>query len=92
MKQVIIVPINPPIDRDVFNEFVGHVMALVPLWGHPIQLGPTKVHVYGGDRKHWEPVDFEITEKAFVAMLEPHRAEDMQRRVEEAIAGWERQP
>lgn len=39
------------------------------LWGEPIWLGPTKVHVYGADRHLWQPVNIEMTEKSLVAIL-----------------------
>jgi hypothetical protein len=39
------------------------------LWGDPIRLGPTKVHVYGADRHLWQPLDMELTEKGVVAIL-----------------------
>jgi hypothetical protein len=41
------------------------------LWGDPIWLGPTKVHVYGADRHLWQPINIEMTEKSLVAIL-PH--------------------
>lgn len=39
------------------------------LWGEPIWLGPTKVHVYGADRHLWQPLNIEMTEKSLVAIL-----------------------
>lgn len=39
------------------------------LWGDPIQLGPTKVHIYGADRHLWQPINLEMTEKGVVAIL-----------------------
>jgi hypothetical protein len=39
------------------------------LWGDPIRLGPTKVHVYGADRHLWQPINMEITAKQLVAIL-----------------------
>lgn len=39
------------------------------LWGDPIRLGPTKVHVYGADRHLWQPINLEITENRMVAIL-----------------------
>jgi hypothetical protein len=39
------------------------------LWGDPIRLGPTKVHVYGADRHLWQPINLELTEKGLVAIL-----------------------
>lgn len=39
------------------------------LWGDPIVLGPTKVHVYGADRHLWQPINLEFTSKGVVAVL-----------------------
>jgi hypothetical protein len=39
------------------------------LWGDPIRLGPTKIHVYGADRHLWQPINLEFTEKRIVAIL-----------------------
>jgi hypothetical protein len=39
------------------------------LWGEPIWMGPTKVHVYGADRHLWQPINIEMTEKSLVAIL-----------------------
>jgi hypothetical protein len=39
------------------------------LWGEPIWMGPTKVHVYGADRHLWQPINIEMTEKGLVAIL-----------------------
>ena len=39
------------------------------LWGDPIRLGPTKVHVYGADRHLWQPINLEITADQLVAIL-----------------------
>jgi hypothetical protein len=39
------------------------------LWGDPIQLGPTKVHIYGADRHLWQPINLELTSKGIVAIL-----------------------
>ncbi len=39
------------------------------LWGNPIRLGPTKVHVYGADRHLWQPLQLELTESGLVALL-----------------------
>jgi hypothetical protein len=39
------------------------------LWGDPVRLGPTKVHVYGADRHLWQPINLEMTENRLVAVL-----------------------
>jgi len=42
------------------------------LWGDPIFLGPTKVHVYGADRHLWQPINLELTSTGIVAILSPN--------------------
>ncbi len=39
------------------------------LWGDPIRLGPTKIHVYGADRHLWQPINLEMTASRVVAIL-----------------------
>jgi hypothetical protein len=39
------------------------------LWGEPIWMGPTKVHVYGADRHLWQPISLEMTATGLVAIL-----------------------
>ncbi len=39
------------------------------LWGDPIRLGPTKVHIYGADRHLWQPINLELTAGGVVAIL-----------------------
>jgi hypothetical protein len=39
------------------------------LWGHPIRLGPTKVHVYGLDRHLWQPLFLELTAHGCMAII-----------------------
>ncbi|MGC9261342.1 MAG: hypothetical protein ACP5I8_14850 [Phycisphaerae bacterium] len=39
------------------------------LWGDPVRLGPTKVHVYAVDRHIWQPLFLEITDKQIVAIV-----------------------
>ena len=39
------------------------------LWGHPIRLGPTKVHVYGLDRHLWQPLFLELTGDGCIAII-----------------------
>jgi hypothetical protein len=39
------------------------------LWGDPVRLGPTKVHVYGADRHLWQPINLEMTASRVVAIL-----------------------
>jgi len=39
------------------------------LWGEPIRLGPTKVHVYGADRHLWQPINLDMSATRVVAIL-----------------------
>jgi hypothetical protein len=39
------------------------------LWGNPIWLGPSKVHVYALDRHLWQPLFLEITAAKIVAII-----------------------
>jgi len=39
------------------------------LWGHPLRLGPTKVHVYGVDRHLWQPLFLELTAIGCTAII-----------------------
>jgi len=39
------------------------------LWGQPLRLGPTKVHVYGADRHLWQPLSLELTAQGLTAIL-----------------------
>jgi hypothetical protein len=39
------------------------------LWGDPVRLGPTKIHVYGADRHLWQPINLEFTSNGIVAIL-----------------------
>ena len=39
------------------------------LWGDPVWMGKTKVHVYGADRHLWQPINLEFTNKGIVAIL-----------------------
>ncbi len=39
------------------------------LWGHPLRLGPTKVHVYGVDRHLWQPLFLELTATGCTAII-----------------------
>jgi len=39
------------------------------LWGHPLRLGPAKVHVYGVDRHLWQPLFLELTATGCTAII-----------------------
>lgn len=54
-----------PLSQAVFDEFIRktfrHEKNEFRLWGDPISLGPSKVHVYAVDRHIWQPLFLEIT-------------------------------
>lgn len=65
---------DEPLTKSTFDYFISRAFrknGLFKLWGEPISLGPTKVHVYGADRHLWQPINLEFTEKGMVAIL-PH--------------------
>jgi len=58
---------------DVFERWVDSTFSTTGnrfrLWGHPIRLGPTKVHVYGVDRHLWQPLFLELTARGCTAIV-----------------------
>jgi hypothetical protein len=62
-----------PLKVDVFNRFIDAVFVKhhksFGLWGNPLRLGPTKVHVYALDRHVSQQLFFEITEKSILVVL-----------------------
>ena len=75
MKGVpLIVKFDEPLSEATFNRWMQLAFQKrnrFKLWGDPIRLGPTKIHVYGADRHLWQPINLEITSKQVVAIL-PH--------------------
>jgi len=68
----LIVKFDEPLSGATFNRWVQRAFQkrnAFKLWGEPIRLGPTKVHVYGADRHLWQPINLELTEKGMVAIL-----------------------
>jgi len=64
--------IGEALSEPTFNRWVQMAFRkgnLFKLWGDPIRLGPTKVHVYGADRHLWQSINLEITSKGLVAIL-----------------------
>jgi hypothetical protein len=59
--------------QEVFDRWVGSTFTpsgnRFRLWGNPIHLGPTKVHVYGVDRHLWRPLFLEITAEGCMAIV-----------------------
>ena len=64
---------EPGLSQEVFDRWVGSTFTAqgnrFRLWGNPIRLGPTKVHVYGVDRHLWRPLFLEITAKGCTAIV-----------------------
>jgi len=68
----LIVKFAEPISVAVFNRWIQLAFQKrnrFKLWGNPIRLGPTKVHVYGADRHLWQPINLELTDTGAVAIL-----------------------
>jgi len=68
----LIVKFSEPLSEATFNHWVQRAFQKrnpFKLWGDPIRLGPTKVHVYGADRHLWQPINLEMTANGVVAIL-----------------------
>lgn len=68
----LVVRFNEEISKATFAHWVTRAFQKrnrFRLWGEPIWMGPTKVHVYGADRHLWQPINIEMTEKSLVAIL-----------------------
>lgn len=68
----LIVRFDESISKSTFERWVQMAFrkgSTFNLWGNPIKLGPTKVHVYGADRHLWQPINLELTETGLVAIL-----------------------
>jgi hypothetical protein len=69
----LVVEFSEPLEPRVFDYWVestfGRQRNRFRLWGHPIRLGPTKVHVYGLDRHLWHPLFLELTARGCVAVI-----------------------
>ena len=68
----LIVNFDEPLPKATFDNWVKkafHKLNVFQLWGEPLRLGPTKVHVYGADRHLWQPLNLELTERRLVAIL-----------------------
>lgn len=64
--------IDDPLNEATFNRWIQLAFQKrnqFKLWGDPIRLGPTKVHVYGADRHLWQPINLELTNKGLLAIL-----------------------
>jgi len=68
----LIVKFEEPLTQATFDRWVQMAFQKrnrFKLWGDPIRLGPTKVHVYGADRHLWQPINLEFTSQGVVAIL-----------------------
>ena len=68
----LMVRFHEPLNEATFNRWVSlafHKRNRFRLWGDPIRLGPTKVHVYGADRHLWQPINLEMTAHGLTAIL-----------------------
>ncbi len=69
----VLVRFRDPLPLPVFDYWIsatfGRKRNKFRLWGHPIRLGPTKVHVYGVDRHLWQPLFLELTAKGCTAII-----------------------
>ncbi|MGH8057841.1 MAG: hypothetical protein ACREOH_11500, partial [Candidatus Entotheonellia bacterium] len=71
----VVIRFQEPLKTHVFNYWISTTFERkrnrFRLWGHPIRLGPTKVHVYGVDRHLWQPLFLELTARGCIAVI-PH--------------------
>lgn len=69
----VVIRFQEDINRQVFDQWITATFERrknrFRLWGHPIRLGPTKVHVYGIDRHLWQPLFLELTAKGCTAII-----------------------
>ena len=95
----LIVRFGEPLSPSTFEHWISRAFQkrnVFKLWGEPLRLGPTKVHVYGADRHIWQPLNLEITESQLVAILPQgtcgntfHRlVANLQRYVAPEIEAW----
>ncbi len=73
MKGVpLIIRFSESLSEKTFDRWVQMVFQKrnrFKLWGDPIRLGPSKVHVYGADRHLWQPINLELTRNGVMAIL-----------------------
>ncbi len=68
----VILRFSESLSQGVFDKFIESTFRRTNsfrLWGNPIILGPSKVHVYGVDRHLWQQLFLEITECQIVAII-----------------------
>jgi hypothetical protein len=68
--QCVTILFSEELDRDAFWEWVEEIWQdderQFHLWGHPITLGPTKVHVYGLETLSWTTAYAAFTSRSLV--------------------------
>jgi hypothetical protein len=69
----VVVRFKEPLTPSVFQQWITATFERkrnrFRLWGHPVRLGPTKVHVYGVDRHLWRPLFLELTATGCTAII-----------------------
>jgi len=68
----LIIRFEEPLSEATFDQWVKMAFQKrnrFKLWGDPIRLGATTVHVYGADRHLWQPINLELTATGLVAIL-----------------------
>jgi hypothetical protein len=69
----VVVCFRDSLNENTFNRWISATFERknnkFRLWGNPIRLGPTKVHVYGVDRHLWQPLFLEMTSKGIIAIV-----------------------
>ena len=68
----LVVRFSQPLGKETFERWINLAFQKrnrFKLWGQPIPMGPTKVHVYGADRHLWQPINLELTADGLTALL-----------------------
>lgn len=69
----LVVKFADPLNPSTFDQWVKSTFERsnnrFRLWGHPIRLGPTKVHIYGLDRHLCQPLFLELTARGCMAVI-----------------------
>lgn len=64
---------SKPLSESVFSKFVESTIEKgsgpFRLWGNPIRLGESKVHVYGLDLHLWQPLHLDLSPSRFIVIL-----------------------
>jgi hypothetical protein len=95
----VLMQFSEPLSEAVFRRWTDTMFlrrGRFRLWGNPIQVGPSHIHVYGVDRHLWQPVYLEFTRRHVVAVLPKgtcgntiHRlVTNVQRFVDPAVKTW----